>query len=255
MTVAFKDHFSGHAAGYAQARPGYPDELYAWLAGQSPGTDLAWDVATGNGQAASGLAAHFTRVFASDASAQQISNASGPDNVQFAVEPAEQCSLQDHAADLVCVAQALHWFEQDSFHREVRRVLRPGGLFAAWTYQLNSVSEAVDAVVRDFYDGPIGPHWPPERRHVECGYRSLPFPYREVPDPGISMETRSSLQQLLAYLRTWSAVQRYQAELGVDPVNAIEEPLAAAWGEPGTMRVVRWPLVLRCGYVNGRDSR
>lgn len=39
----FKDHFSAHAAAYAQARPGYPPELFAWLSAQCRGHALAWD--------------------------------------------------------------------------------------------------------------------------------------------------------------------------------------------------------------------
>ena len=73
--TAFKDHFSGHAADYANFRPNYPPELFDYLASISPGRELAWDCATGNGQAAVGLAAHFDEIIATDASAQQIENA------------------------------------------------------------------------------------------------------------------------------------------------------------------------------------
>lgn len=249
MSASFKDHFSGHAADYALARPAYPASLFRWLAGQAPGRALAWDVATGNGQAAVGLAAHFEAVFATDASAQQIDMATGPPNVQFGVEPAERCSLADGSADLVCVAQALHWFDHARFYPEVRRVLRPGGLFAAWTYRLCTVSPGIDAVVRRLYDGIVGPYWPPERRHVDAGYASLPFPFRELPGPRIPMETSLTLAQYLAYLRTWSAVQRYRAAHGDDPVAQVEADLARAWGEADRPRTVHWPLVVRAGVV------
>src|SRR5438309_10549779 len=70
--MKFKDHFSAHAAEYAKFRPHYPDELFEHLASISPRHELAWDCATGNGQAAVGLARHFEKVIATDASAQQI---------------------------------------------------------------------------------------------------------------------------------------------------------------------------------------
>ncbi len=47
----FKDHFSGHADLYAQARPHYPDALFAWIAANAPARDCVWDAGCGNGQA------------------------------------------------------------------------------------------------------------------------------------------------------------------------------------------------------------
>ncbi|HEU4663212.1 MAG TPA: peptide chain release factor N(5)-glutamine methyltransferase, partial [Dokdonella sp.] len=86
----FKDHFSSGSAAYALHRPRYPDALFAWLADVAPGRALAWDAATGSGQAATGLAEHFERVVATDASADALAVARanarrlGIDNVEFA---------------------------------------------------------------------------------------------------------------------------------------------------------------------------
>src|SRR5687767_2113463 len=85
----FLDHFSQSSREYAQARPTYPDELFRRAAELSPSCDAAWDCATGNGQAARGLARHFARVEATDASAQQIEHASASSNVTYSVQPAE----------------------------------------------------------------------------------------------------------------------------------------------------------------------
>jgi len=73
--MKFRDHFSEQAQTYARHRPHYPDELFEYLASIAPGRDLAWDCGTGNGQAALGLARHFNRVVASDASSEQIKQA------------------------------------------------------------------------------------------------------------------------------------------------------------------------------------
>ncbi len=147
MTPAFKDYFSGHATDYRAFRPAYPRELFAVLADTAPRRELVWDCGTGNGQAAVALAEHFKKVFATDASADQVKNAEPHQRVEYAVAPAEKCPLTDHCADLVTVAQALHWFEFDKFYAEVRRVCRPGGLLAAWTYDLHSVSPTIDVVL------------------------------------------------------------------------------------------------------------
>src|SRR5690606_38991403 len=120
--------FGAVAADYAAFRPTYPEALFAWLAAESPGHALAWDCATGNGQAALALAEHFDAVLATDVSAAQLTHAPPHPHVRYAVAPAEAAPLADASADLVTVAQAFHWFDRDAFFAEAGRVLRPGGL-------------------------------------------------------------------------------------------------------------------------------
>jgi len=73
--ATFRDHFSGHAGSYARWRPGYPRELFEWVASLGGRCRTAWDCATGNGQAAGALAASFDRVVATDASLDQVARA------------------------------------------------------------------------------------------------------------------------------------------------------------------------------------
>lgn len=244
----FKDHFSGHAAQYAQARPTYPAALFEWLAGQCQHHELAWDVGCGNGQASLALARHFQRVHASDPSATQIEAAPADPRITWRVEPAEHCSLHNHSADLVTAAQAYHWFRHDRFAQEATRVLRPGGLVAVWCYGLSKVDAAVDEVFHRLYEGVLGPYWPPERHHVETGYRRLPFPFEEIMDvPRFQMELDWTLAQYLDYLRSWSASQRHLRETGRDAVAGLVPAFAEAWGDPERPRQVRWPLSMRAG--------
>src|SRR5574339_1232447 len=148
---SFEDHFSGHSDQYAQSRPHYPDEIYAYLASIAPGRSLAWDCGTGNGQAAMGLARYFDRVYATDASAEQILYAHSHDKVEYHVAPAEHVSLEDSSVDLVTVAVAIHWFNFDEFYREVKRVLEPNGVLAAWTYSLTEISPEIDPLIHKYY--------------------------------------------------------------------------------------------------------
>ncbi len=247
-TPTFKDHFSGHAGDYTRYRPSYPAGLFAFLAKIAPATDRVWDCATGNGQAANGLAAHFTRVEATDASAEQIANARPHSRVHYAVAPAHASGLPDASCDLVTVAQALHWFDLDGFYAEVRRVARPGGLIAVWSYALCVIAPAVDAVTRDLYEL-TGPYWPPERRHVETGYTRLDFPFPEQPTPELAMVLDWTLTDYLGYLGTWSGVKRYQKACGEDPIARVETAMRAGWGDPEQRRKVSWPLTLRVGRI------
>ena len=244
----FKDHFSVAAGEYDRFRPRYPAELIDFLAAAAPAREFAWDCATGTGQAAVALATRFSHVRATDASGAQIAHAVRHPKVKYAVAPAENCGLEDHCADLVTVAQALHWLDLEAFYAEVRRVARPGAVVAAWTYSLADADPAVDPLVAAFYEA-MAPWWPPERVHVEDGYRSLYFPFEPIAAPEFEIREAWPLQRLLGYFSTWSGVNRCRRETGEDPIAALGRQLAAVWGDPATPRPVRWPLHLRVGRV------
>lgn len=241
----FKDHFSALAADYASFRPRYPAKLFADLAAVAPGHRLAWDCATGSGQAAEGLARHFSEVVATDASAAQIAAAHGPANVRFAVASAEASGLPDASVDLILVAQAAHWFDLPAFYAEAARVLRPGGVLALLTYTGVRVNAVLDPLLQEYHQVTVGPYWPPERAHVENDYRSLPFPWPELPFPAQEMRAEWTLDQLMGYLGTWSATARYRDQVGCDPLPALRARLLPLWGAPDQAKTVFWPLPLR----------
>lgn len=245
--MSFKDHFSAQAPDYARYRPAYPAELFAWLAAQAPARDAAWDCGTGSGQAALGLAPHFEHVIATDPSASQLDNAPPHPRVEYRTARAEASGLQAASVDLVTVAQAIHWFDLDRFFAEARRVLKPGGLLAVWTYTLLDIAPEIDTLVSDYYHNIIGPYWPPERRMVDDGYRSLPFPFEEIAAPAFEIRIEWTLQELLGYLRTWSATQRCLKARGIDPCLELAGRLEPLWPRSGKRRSVRWPLHLRAG--------
>jgi SAM-dependent methyltransferase len=250
MGSKFHDHFTPVAASYADFRPGYPGALFAWLARLVPRQDLAWDCGAGSGQASLGLAAHFERVVATDASRAQIDAAAPHPRIEYRVAPAEASGLPDASVDLVTVAQALHWFDLAGFYAEAKRVLRPSGVLAVWTYGVLSVEGAsVDSLVQHFYHDTVGPFWPVERALVETGYRSLSFPFNEIDAPRFAMNARWSLPQLLGYFRSWSATERYAAAHGCDPVAALAEQMTPLWGDAERRRQIAWPLSLRVGRV------
>jgi SAM-dependent methyltransferase len=248
------DHFSAVADGYARYRPGYPAALYDWLASLPARRELAWDCATGSGQAAAGLAERFRRVVATDFSAAQIARATAGKGIEYRVAPADASGLPGATVDLVTVAQALHWFDLPAFYAEARRVLAPGGALASWCYNLLDTGPRVNAVIGRYYSQVVGEYWPPERRLLEAGYRTLPFPFREVEPPRFEMSAEWTLDHLLGYLGTWSATERYRRVRGEDPIALVADGLREAWGDPGRPRRVRWPLYLRVGYGDGRPA-
>jgi SAM-dependent methyltransferase len=252
----FKDLFSSNSKEYSSSRPKYPRSLFEFLAGLVQHRNLAWDCATGNGQAAVVLSEYFEQVIASDASKEQIENAQPRNNIRYEVFPAERSSLADSSVDLITIAQALHWFDLDDFYKEAKRVLRKdgndgdGGVIAAWAYGLHSVSPEIDNITHLLYEDILGSYWPKERKIVENKYQDIPFPFGEIDTPIFQIELDWSLSELIGYLYTWSSVQKYIQKNNSDPLKQVYESVADAWGgDKNTWhkRRVVWPIYMRVG--------
>jgi len=245
----FEDHFSKRAADYARHRPGYPPELFAWLASVAPGRRLAWDCGTGNGQAAVGLAEHFERVIANDASADQLRLSMPHERVDYRLGRAEDVQLAPGTVDLVTVAAAIHWFDFDAFYDVVRLAVAAGGVLAAWVYHQPAIEPRIDAILTRYTRDVIGGYWPERFVYVDGLYRNLPFPFAEVAHPSFAMHAEWDLERLAAFIATWSGALRYREVRGHDPVDQIRPELEAAWGDPRQSRPIRWPLHMRVGLV------
>src|SRR4051812_2930445 len=241
-------HFKTQAKLYAEYRPDYPPALFEFIARTVPEHKLAWDCATGNGQAATGLAQHFDHVFATDISAEQIGQAKPHPRIEYHVAPAERSGLGDNFMDAVTVTQALHWLDIPRFYEEVRRVTKPGGVFVATVYS-DPVLEDPDAdrILQDYNKVVVGPYWPPERRLVDEAYANIPFPFPEIEAPRLKMERSWSLLELAGYLRSWSATVRFTKQNGSDPVLDFETRMKSAWRDPSEPRKLHWPFTIRAG--------
>ena len=247
--AAFKDHFSDLAAGYAAHRPTYPKALVDHLAGIAPARRLTWDCGCGSGQLSTLLADAFERVVATDASAEQIASATPVERVEYRVAPAEASGLPDASVDLVTVAQAAHWFDLPAFYAEARRVARSGAIIVLVTYGIMEVDAEIDRVTMPFYHNVLKGYWPPERAHVEDGYRSLHFPFEEFVAPKLEIRVDWRLADLIGYIETWSAVRALKKAKSEGPVRSFFEELTRAWGASESIRAVRWPLALRIGKL------
>ena len=244
---SFKDNFSSQATSYATFRPQYPDTLFHYLASECKNRQLAWDAGTGNGQAALKLANTFDQVYATDASASQIQNATPHPKISYAVCNEKVPELKTRSVDLITVAQALHWFDLDVFYAETERVLVRFGLLACWTYDLFKINPEIDFEVNRLYSQILGDYWDHERRFVETGYRSLTFPFRETKAPPFKMKTYWNFDQMLGFLRTWSSVAKYQKKVSSNPVEENEDRLLKVWGERDKKYPVSWKITMRIG--------
>jgi hypothetical protein len=245
----YQDHFSGHAAAYARHRPRYPEGIYTWLASLTNGHDLAWDAGTGNGQVAVSLAAHYREVHASDVSADQLARATPHAGVTYHQEPSDRVSLRHASVDLITAGSAAHWFELEGFYSEATRVGKRGAVIALWSYGPRDIADRIHPSIHRFQEKVVRDYWPERIQLVHERYTTLPFPFEEIEAPPFSMSADWNLRELLGFLDTWSASQRYLQERGSHPLNEIVDELTQAWGEPEGRRHLEWPLFFRVGRI------
>jgi SAM-dependent methyltransferase len=245
--MATRDLFSQQSVEYAVFRPSYPIELIEHIVGLAPGRDLAWDCATGSGQAAAQLASHFVRVVATDASGAQLSAATAHPRVTYRVAAEDGSGAGDRSVDLITVAQALHWLNLPRFYAEVRRVLKPAGAIAVWCYGPAEVNEEVDVVLRWFESERLGRFRAPELDHIQTAYRDIEFPFAEIPAAPFSMRMTATRDQFLGFVSSWSAVASARAA-GDDPIGDLEARLTPLWSA-SDRRVARFPIGARTGRL------
>lgn len=243
-----KDNFSSQSDQYAKYRPTYPTAFFDYLNSIVPGKQNAWDCGTGNGQVAYELAKIFDNVFATDISQSQIDNALQADNISYSVQPAESTRFNNNLFDLVIVAQAIHWFDFDRFYTEVRRTAKPKALLCVIGYGRLQISETIDRLITDFYAGVIGKYWDKERRYVDEDYKTILFPFEEIQTPQFENRHQWSLEHLIGYLNTWSAVKHFIKQNGYNPVEPLRPEIELYWGNAAEKDVV-FPLLLRVGKV------
>jgi len=236
--------FSSLAPRYARVRPTYPDALFEWLAERVPARDRAWDCATGSGQAARSLASRFGGVVATDVSWAQLRHAPAERRVLYAAGTSEAAPLASGSVSLVTVAAAVHWFDLEAFGREVRRVLRPGGLLAAWTYHVGHAEPPVGPVLGRFCDEVVRPHFDPRAGLVDERYEGIRLPGTPVPAPAFHASVRWDLASTLEFVRSWSGTEALHRSSGRDPVEDLAPEVAAVWGD-APERELRFPLYLR----------
>jgi SAM-dependent methyltransferase len=247
----FKDNFSKHSDIYVKYRPQYPDELYAYLASLTKEHTRVWDCGTGNGQAAVGLTQFYDQVIATDPSEQQIGNCIPHEKITYRVEKGEESSIESGTVDLVTLANAIHWLDFHVFNAQVKRVLKPDGIIAAWAYRLPAISPEVDAIVKKFHDETVNDYWLPENRLVEEGYTTIPFPFEPIESPVFFSRKIMDLPDFIGFLNTWSALQRFISIHHFNPTEQVEKDLAKVWGNPDEQKEVVWQLVLKTGKVTG----
>lgn len=243
----FSTLFTKQSLAYSTFRPSYPNELFKYLKSITPGHQLAWDCATGTGQAAIKLVNYFDYVIATDISESQIKNGYQHKNISYKVSYAEKTEIESHAVDLVAAAQCLHWFVLPQFYEEVRRVSKPNGVIAAWGYGYARIESKIDDIVTQWGREFLKPYW--GSRMTSFDYNTAQFPFRKIDPPKFKMVADWNLKELLGYLDSWSGVQTYKDKNNTNPIDAILKDLVQHWESPEGKKRVSWDIDLLVGRL------
>ncbi|KAG2208239.1 hypothetical protein INT47_006094 [Mucor saturninus] len=227
---------------YHKFRPSYSQEIYSLIYqfhSQTGGEyTLAIDAGCGTGQSTAALSKQFTKVYGIDTLKDQLDCAITKDNITYKLGPAEDLSdFKDGTVDMVSVATAFHWFQQDIFFSQVKRVLKPNGTLAVFSYYYPVIKDAPEAngVIQDLTEGDFDKYANSNIHYIKNMYREIQFPFDtqkwyispETADTThISetinaplMEASMTIDRFADYMKTSSAYFNYLD----DPENAGKE--------------------------------
>lgn len=133
--------FDAAAEVYERSRPGYPAEAVAWLTESVPAGGRVLDLGAGTGKFTRAIVPFGFEVVAVDPSPRMLEQlAAAVPGVETVLGSAEALPLPDASVDAVLIAQAWHWVDPAPAVAELRRVLRPGGVFGpVWNIRRSSV--------------------------------------------------------------------------------------------------------------------
>jgi SAM-dependent methyltransferase len=133
--------FNGLSESYQKYRPHPPAVVIRTILqlAQCPKPDLVLDLGSGSGLSTFVWADHAKKVVGVEPNKEFIETArttpvkAGTD-VSFIQGFSNQTTLPDESVDIVACSSSFHWMEPDSTLREVSRILKKGGIFAAFDY-------------------------------------------------------------------------------------------------------------------------
>uniref|UniRef100_A0A1J3JQW6 Putative methyltransferase n=1 Tax=Noccaea caerulescens TaxID=107243 RepID=A0A1J3JQW6_NOCCA len=250
------------AEAYLDARPRYPIEWFKKIAAKTQAHNLAWDVGTGNGQAAIGLVEHYDNVVATDINEAQLKRAIKNSKISYHHTPKNMSEDEmvalvggENSVDLIVAAQALHFFDLDIFYNVAKRVLRKqGGLIATWVYNDIIISPEIDPIMKGLVDSTL-PFRTPIMNLAFEGYKTIPFPFESI---GMGSEGKPvtldiphklSLKGFLGFLRSWQPAMKAK-EHGVELVDEdLISKFEEAWGDAYQVKDVSYKAHMIVGKI------
>lgn len=234
---------------YSKGRPTYPAELYLWLSHQTNEQNCVWDCGCGTGQVSVDLTAYFKQVEASDINESQVAEATPHRKIHYQVSPSETTPYPDDHFDAICVGQALHCFDLDTFWHEVQRTLKPNGLFVCWGYSGIKVFDEFDQIIANKILSQLMPHWPQQNRIIWNRYSKVDFPLKMIDVPNFELSLRWNVYRIFDYIKTWTAWRALPEQQAQDLLDETWEAVLEVWPDPNEKRLINIPFFVKAGRL------
>lgn len=243
-------NYESVAQAYKIFRPKYPRGLFEEVICHVKNRNLAWDCGTGNGQVAFSLAKHFTKVIGTEKCDEQLKNVYQATNIEYFNGLAEYSNLCENSVDLITCAQAVHWFDLDSFYAEVLRVGNDNAIIAIWGYDRFYINNQIDSVLNEFFNQFLAPFRDDiPRRYLRSHYSTLPFEFEEIECSNFSINLFWELSDLIGYLSTMSSLREFILMNQHNPISNLVEKLANYWPKDRLLQTV-FPIFIRIGRIH-----
>lgn len=248
---SYKKKFGKEAANYTKYRLPYPQELYDLLFSLSPkSSENILDIACGTGKSTEPLVQSGLKVYGCDHDELMIEEANKQSrinklNIEYIVADVENLPYEDNSFDVITIGTAFHFFINEKSMTEIKRVLKPKGLFFVyWTLTVKDIPEEDDIPSTIFRSH----NWikvPSELRDIESVCASLkkfdlehvssdriPFTYKTTVDERVGLLTTSGMYELLEDKEKFLSEVKSELEekLGNRECFTLEEEIQICYG-------------------------
>jgi SAM-dependent methyltransferase len=222
------------AASYDRFRPRPPEALLDLLVRLAGGgrPRLVVDLGSGTGLSARAWAGRTERVIGVEPDEAMRAVAAEQGGAEYLAGSSAATGLPDASADLVTCSQSLHWMEPEPTFAEVGRILRPGGVFAAYDYDpVPVVDPELEAAFETVLDeakalreatGRISP-WTssaPLRKDEHAKRMRASEQFRYVRELVLHSVEEGDAERVLGLIRSYGAVEVHSDELRLDELEA-----------------------------------
>ncbi|HEX9415393.1 MAG TPA: class I SAM-dependent methyltransferase [Gaiellaceae bacterium] len=149
---------AGFATGYDRYRPRPPATLLETLCryARVERPSLVVDLGCGTGLSTRAWSGTAERTIGVEPNPAMLAAAEAAPGVEYKAALAQETGLDDGCADIVTCSQSLHWMEPEPTFADAARILRRGGLFAAYDYDWPPVVDPEVDSAFDAYQGRRG---------------------------------------------------------------------------------------------------
>ena len=248
-----KNKFGNQAENYTKYRRPYTDKLYELLFSLAlKGEKQILDIACGTGKSTEPLVGPGVQVFGCDIDPLMIAEAQKQAEIKnlpitYSVAEVELLPFEGESFDVVTVGTAFHWFVNSVAAAEIKRVLKPGGLFFTfWTLTVKDIPEE-DSVPGSFFQSFNWEKVPQELRDLDYISTFLKEQdFENVSVARIPISHNDTVEEQVGLMKTASSYEilspdekeRFEKELtqilteklGNRPYFTFEEEIQVCWG-------------------------